>query len=46
MGVILMILGFGLKFFKIGWSLSEKFGKIKNLFTKKSKTNISQEVKK
>ena len=44
MGVILMILGFGLKFFKIGWSLSEKFGKIKNLFTKKS--NISQEGKK
>jgi len=45
-GIILIILGFGFKFFKMGWSLSEKFGKIKNLFSRKSKTNISQEIKK
>lgn len=45
LGTTIIILGFGLKFFKIGWSLSEKFGKIKNLFSRKSKINTPQEDK-
>lgn len=38
LGVSSILLGFGLKFFNIGWSLSEKIGKIKRFFTKKSKS--------
>jgi len=36
LGVSLIMIGFGLKFFKFGWSLSEKFGKLKGIFSKKS----------
>lgn len=42
-GVSLIIIGFGLKFFKFGWSFSERFGKIKGLFGKKSKVKNLKE---
>ncbi len=42
-GAILLILGFGFKFYKMGSNFPSKFGKIKDFFSKKSNTH--QEVK-
>ncbi len=36
LGVSSILFGFGFKFFKIGWSFSEKIGKLKGMFSKKS----------